>query len=255
MPKFATVAFDSGSELARLFFSKKIGKTGADMDKIRGVQDYADVTERLNILIRRMKNLRNKGVNVVFLAHEDLQKVFARGGMIAQRGQAPTEPIAVKGWPDFPGSRTPDEMCRAADNVFHVRYVNGKVTWVARREAIGGGGGTDYWEVKDRFNAPAIAGGMLPSSYEEVRKLAMANPNCDWNDPYIWILYGAFGIGKTRSLLTFPRPIRIFDLDLGSDSINKETKASNGEIDVIKSINVEDGGDYNEFLRLVEECF
>lgn len=251
MPKFATLAFDSGSELSRLFFSRKMGKSAGDMEKIRGMKDYPDVTERLNMIIRRMKDLRKKGTNIVFLAHEDLQKIYARGSAMGEK----SEPIAVKGWPDFPGTRTPDEMCRAADNVFHVRYVNGTSKWIARRESLGSGAGTDYWEVKDRFNAPAITGGILPPSYAEVKKLAQSNTQCNWDDPYIWILYGPFGIGKTRSLLTFPRPLRVFDLDQGADSIRKEAKESKGEIDIIDSINVEEGGDYNEFLRLVEECF
>lgn len=256
MPKFATVAFDSASELARLYFSKDMNKSAEDTEKIRDVGNYRGATERLNILVRRMKNLRNLGVNVVFLAHEQLEKVYARGGMIAPKGQAPSEPIAVKGWPDLPGSRTPDEFSRAADNVLRVRYLNGKAVWVAKRESIGGGaGGTDYWEVKDRFNGPAISAGYLPANFAELKKAALSNPQCYWHDHSIWLLYGPFGIGKTRSLLSFPRPIRIFDLDLGCRSIEREAKEDPTGIEIIDTINVEDGSHYNEFLRLVEECF
>src|SRR6266571_1285749 len=125
MPKYATVAIDSSGELARLYFSKDMGKH--------------------------------------FTAHEDIEKIYAKGGMVASKGQAPPDPVAVKGWPDIPGKRAPDEFCRACDNVLRVRRVNNKPACIAQRESIGTG--ADYWEVKDRFNGPAIQSGLLPASY------------------------------------------------------------------------------------------
>lgn len=253
--KYATIAFDSASELARLHFSEAMGKHGKDTNKIRAMNDYPRTTEKLNMFIRRMKDFRKAGAEIVFTAHEDLQKVYAKGGAMAPKGQPPPEPIAVKGWPDMPGNRTPDEMCRAADNVLRVRYVNGKAVWIANREPIGGGG--NNWEVKDRFNAPAITAGILPPSYSEVARLAKANPLCNWSPPYIWIEYGSFGIGKTRSLLTFPRPIIIFDLDGGTKSIEKEVKEARakGEIfDIVDDLNPEEGDDLERFTLKVEAC-
>src|SRR5437879_1777888 len=112
MPKFATVAIDSAGELARLYFSKDMGKTSNDTEKIRAMQNYPGSTERMNMLIRSLKQKRDKGVEIVFTAHEDIEKVYARGGAMAAKGQPPPEPIAVKGWPDLPGKRAPDEFCR-----------------------------------------------------------------------------------------------------------------------------------------------
>ena len=256
-PKYATVAIDSASELARLYFTKAMGKHSASTEAIREVSNYPPATERLNMLIRRLKNLRDAGTEIVFTAHEDIQKVYARGGMIAKRGEAPQEPIAVKGWPDMPGNRTPDEMCRAADNVLRVRSINGKPQWIAKRELLGGGG--DYWEVKDRFNGKELNGGYLPASYSELAKLALGAKPMLWNPAYIWIIYGSFGIGKTRSLLTFPRPLKLFDLDRGAKSILYDvrliTEKEGPEAFVIESYDVEDVDSYDPFVASIAKCF
>jgi hypothetical protein len=252
--KYKTVVFDSVGELARLYFSKDIGKEADDTEKIRSMQNYVGTSERLNMLVRRTKDLRSQGVNVVFLAHEDIQKVYGRGGAMAAKGQAPQEPIAVRGQLDLPGNRTPDEFSRAADNIFHVRFNMGKPVWVGRREPLSSG--NDFWEVKDRFNAPAVQAGTMPASYVELEKLALANPACNWNPPYIWVLYGPPGIGKTRGLLTFPTPMYIFDLDRGIASISKEIKAApEGAYTVNSSINPEHGPDYDVFMKTFATLF
>jgi hypothetical protein len=249
-PKYKTVAFDSCSELARLYFSKSMGKSSADFEKIRAMQDYPAATERLNMLIRRLKNLRDGGTEIVFTAHEDIQKVYARGGAMAGRGQQPSEPVAVKGWPDMPGNRTPDEMCRAADNVLHIRHVNKTPVAVAAREVLGAGG--DYWETKDRFNARALGNppGVLPFSYTKIEELAKAAGT--WDPPYIWIFYGPFGIGKTRALLSFPRPLYLFDLDRGTKSIPEAKNLPDFTID---SYDVEDSREYDRFVANVAKLF
>lgn len=256
MSKYATVFVDSSSELARLFFSKSMGKGSQDMENIRGLKNYPEATERLNMLIRRMKNLRDRGTEVFFTAHEDIQKIYARGGMMGSASGAPQEPIGVKGWPDMPGNRTPDEMCRAADNVLRIRYINGKPMIVAKREALGGGG--DYWEVKDRFNAPTISGGYLPFNYTQLAELANKQTPKLWAAPYIWILYGAFGIGKTRFSLTCPRPLLFLDLDRGTKSIDSEVQEINrkeaGSFR-IESFDVENATEYPRFLSVVNEAF
>jgi hypothetical protein len=236
-PKYGTIAIDSAGELARLFFSKDMNKSGSDTEKIRQMNNYPGSTERMNMLVRSLKQKRDQGVEIVFTAHEDIEKVYAKGS-----GMDKEMPVAVKGWPDLPGKRAPDEFCRAADNVLHVRRVNNVPTWIARREPIGTG--AEYWEVKDRFNGPAINGGILNADYKWVKEHAL--PGC-WQAPYIWMLYGAFGIGKTRSLLTFPQPILVFNLDLGTKSLTKE-EITSAKMEIDSSINVEDGNDYTKFI-------
>jgi hypothetical protein len=248
--KYKTVAFDSCSEMARLYFSKAMGKSTLDTEKIRAMNDYPAATERMNMLIRRLKNLRDQGTEIVFTAHEDIQKVYARGGAMASKGQQPAEPVAVKGWPDMPGNRTPDEMCRAADNVFHIRMVNKIPMAIANREVLGAGG--DYWETKDRFNARSIGAppGILPFDYTRIK--ALVEPTGLWNPAYIWIFYGPFGVGKTRALLTFPRPLYLFDLDRGTKSIPE----INGDKDfVIDSYDVEDARECERFIGTVAKLY
>jgi len=248
LPKYKTIAVDSASEWARLTFSKDMGKTAGMLDKIRAVSNYPGTTERINMVVRRMKNFRDHGAEIVITAHEQLEKIYAKGGMIAPKGQTPQEPVAVKGWPDLPGKRCPDEVARACDNVFRVKNINRNPTWVAVPESVGGGG--DNWEVKDRFNARIIKNGYLPPSYEEVVKLAQATPGCEWNPPYIWLIYGSFGIGKTRSLLTFPRPIYVFDIDRGCGSLLKDGKYPEGF--TIDPYDPEDTHEYDRFISTLE---
>lgn len=256
--KYKTLAIDSAGELSRLFFSKDLGKSSSDFDKIRQVNNYPGATERLNMFVRRTKDLRDQGVEIVFTAHEDIQKVYARGGAITTKGQTPTEPVSISGQPDLPGNRTPNEFCRAADNVLRVRYQMGKPIIVGRREPLSST--ADYWEVKDRFNAPAISAGLLPMSYAEIAKLAVANPACNWDPAYIWMFYGPWGIGKTRLLLTFPRPLYLFNLDRGEKSITREVKEiqqkEGPEAFVIdSSINPEEGSDCEKFLGKFAKLF
>jgi hypothetical protein len=254
MPKYATVACDSVGELARLFFSFDLKKHSADMNSIRQMNNYPGATERVNMFVRRQKQHRNQGVEIVFTAHEDIEKIYARGSGMAGKGQAPPDPVAVKGWPDIPGKRAPDEFCRAVDNVLRVTRQNvggfSKPCWMARRDPIGVG--SDYWEVKDRFNGPALNGGILPADYTLLRELAIKQQPESWQAPYIWMLYGPFGIGKTRSLRSFPKPIKLFSLDHGHRSL---TKAELEGIDVEDSIDVEESDDYTRFIGLWEASF
>jgi hypothetical protein len=234
-----------------------MNKETKDDDNIRAINNYPEATERMNMLIRRLKNLRDAGTEVFFTAHEDIQQVYAKGGSITPKGKTPQDPIAVKGWPDMPGKRTPDEMCRAADNVFRIRYVNGKPTIIARREPLSSS--TDFWEVKDRFNAPSINGGFLPLNYAELKALVERQVPNLWSAPYVWILYGAFGIGKTRFALTVPRPVLLLDLDRGTKSIEADVNAirakEGAEAFAIESFDVESASEYPRFVKLVNQCF
>jgi hypothetical protein len=136
-----------------------------------------------------------------------------------------------------------------------MRMMNGSPAWVGRREPIGGGG--DYWEVKTRFNSSLISDGLMPGDYQKL--LAAAKQfNVQLNLPYLWIIYGTFGIGKTRSLLSFPRPLKLFDLDRGSTVIKHEVEALRqaGEtFDIIDSIDCEESNHYEKFVSELEATF
>jgi hypothetical protein len=252
MPKYATIVIDSVHEWARLTFSKDMKKSAGDFESIRMVNNYPGATERINMVVRRFKDYQLKGIQVVMTAHEQIEKIYARGGMITARGQAPQEPIGVKGWPNLPGTTCPTEVMGACDNVFRVRRVNNKVSWICIPEALGGGG--DNWVAKDRFNAPSLnAAGILPASYEEVAKLAAAGVSCTWAPPYIWLLYGEPGVGKTRSLLTFPRPMHIFDIDRGA-SVLKDKQGNLPDGITMSQYNSEECNDYPKFINDLESA-
>lgn len=244
IPFKGTIAIDSLGEWARLTFAKDMKHSKWDVEDLRGVNNYGGMGERIAIICRRLKEIRTKhNVNIVITAHEGMDKIFAKGGMIAKKGDQPSEPIAVYGRPDIPGQSATQEILRSFDNILRVRIVSGKLTWVAAREALGGGG--NHWETKDRFNALALSNGYLPASFSEIERLALSNPLCNWNPPYIWLIYGPPGFEKTRRLLTFPGPIELFDLDHGSSVLTKEAKE--GKVN-IRSYDADDASEYNRFI-------
>jgi hypothetical protein len=254
LPKFSTIVIDSAHELARLTFSKDMGKHASQsMDpdaKIRQINNYPGATERINMMVRRFKDYQKNGITMLITAHEQLEKVYARGGIMAKGGQ--NEPLAVKGWPNLPGSTCPTEVMGACDNVFRMRRINGKPQWICIEEPIGSGG-PDVWVAKDRFNAPILAPntGILPPDYNELAKLADANSQCTWRPPYIWMIYGPPGVGKTRSILSFPKPIRLFDIDRGASVLSD--KAGNiPDFITVTQYNSEECDDYPQFLSDLE---
>jgi len=224
--KYNTLALDSGGEIARLLFSWELKKKSSEMEKIRQPNNYPGMTERLDIIVRALRNLRDLGMNVVITGHEDIQAIYAKGGMIAAKNEPAPEPIAVRGWLDIPGRTSPQELERVIDQLFHVRTVNGKVQWIARKESIGPGAGD--WDVKDRFDACSHDTGILPPSYKEIKQIFSKHPN--WQDSFIWAIYGPPGIGKTRQILTFPPPIKILDVDKGHASIRDYLKLNGGSV-------------------------
>lgn len=248
--KYKTVVFDSAGELARLLFSWEMKKKSSDMETIRQPQTYPGMTERLNMFVRRLKSFRDeKHVNIVITAHEDIQRIYAKGGMITPRGQVALDPIAVRGWLDIPGSTAPQEVERAVDNIFRVRYVNRQLYWIARPEPIGPGAGD--WEVKDRFGAREYKDGLLPASYSEIREIFKDSPN--WSDWCIWVIYGVVGLEKTRRVAaTFPEPMKIFDLDKGTQSIRDICLKR--KIDIVQ-FDVEEFSEYMRFTKEVGETY
>lgn len=253
MPRLKTVVLDSVGEVARLFFSKSMNKHADDFETIRAVNHYPGATERLNILFRRLQDLRQAGVNVVIIGHEQIDKIYAKGGGIAAKGQQPSEPIGVRGIPDLPGSTAPKELLRKCDIIVRMRLLNGVPTWVAREEALGIGGDSP-WVTGARFNGLAIKGGYWPASYAELESLARTTPNVDFRPPYIWMIYGRVKVGKTRTIPTFPKPLRLYDLDRGSSVLGDPEKLKAEGIEIV-TFNPEETNDYSPFISSIASCF
>jgi hypothetical protein len=256
VPKFATVVIDSGGELSRLYFSKARGKHASDMENLRQLNDYTPTTERLNILFRRLQDLRDTGTEIVIICHEQVDKIFAKGGEIGAKNAPPPEPMAVRGMPDLPGKVAPEELMRKSDNLLRMRVVNSKLMWVTKQEPLGGSASDSPWIAGCRFDSLKLApAGYLPASYIEIKNLASKCPEANFVPPYIWMIYGAPKIGKTRLVCnTFPKPLRLYDLDrgrkvLGSDEVIKAA----GIIPV--QFNSEECDDYTRFLADLATCF
>jgi hypothetical protein len=256
MPKFATVVFDSVGELARLYFSKARGKHANEMDNLRQLNDYTPTTERLNILFRRLQDLRDLGVEIVFIGHEQVDKIFAKGGEIAGKNQAPPEPIAVRGMPDLPGKVAPEELMRKCDNLLRQRMLGGKPTWVTKQEPLGGNAMDSPWVAGCRFNVLAMApAGYLPSSYIEILELSKKFPLANFVPSYIWMIYGAPKIGKTRLVCeTFPKPLLLYDFDRGRKVLGSDAAMQERGI-TPRQFNSEESTDYDRFLADLGGCF
>jgi len=84
-----------------------------------------------------------------------------------------------------------------------------------------------------------------------VKEQALAKKLPNWNPPYIWIIYGMVGMRKTRSIITFPPPLRIFDFDIGTEVIKGDLKSLNIE-HTIHQYNSEECDDYAPFLKQFE---
>jgi hypothetical protein len=251
---YKTVAIDSASELSRLFFSQVMARSlkfSESMEQIRNMKQYPGATERLNILARRLKNMRAMGINVVIVAHEAIDAIYAGKASVMSENN---EPAAIMGRVDVPGRRGPEEVMRVADNIFRVRIQNQKFVWMCKPEPIPGAAGA-VWQVKDRFNAAKIApAGGLPNSYTELEKKALALNLPGWNPPYIWIIYGAVGFQKTLSLLTFPRPLLVFDLDNGAEVMKGHELWDPETVDIL-SYDSENPAHYTRFKTDIETIF
>jgi hypothetical protein len=252
VPRFKTLAIDSGSELARLAFAWDMKKHAGDYETIRAVNNYPGSSERMNMIARRCKDIVDSGVEVVIICHEGIDKVYAKGGGLVRKKGEEDVPAAIKGRIDIPGQAAPEEIMRAAGNVFRVRMVNGKPAWIANPEAIPGSDGA-MWQVKDKFFAQKISGGLLPASYKDIAQKAI-ELKLNWKPPYFWIIYGAVGFHKTRSLLTFPRPIKILDVDRGTEVIENELDLSDSPTsDMLIRFNAEECDDYPRFMLAFEQ--
>lgn len=260
--KYATVVMDTIGEQARLYFSKAIGKSPKDMEKLRNVSHYQPTTERLNIFTRRLKDLKTRGSHCVFIGHEQIDKIYAEGGQIGQKGQQPQEPIGVRGIPDLPGSTFPEELLRKCDCILRMRMVSGKPTWVAREEPLGASL-EKPWVAGCRFDAMALkfpndkgyGNGYLPPSYQLIEQACLEQKLFNWQPPYIWMIYGRSKIGKTTTVLnTFPKPMIVYDFDDGTSVLGNQQRLTDMGI-TVKSFNVEASADYDRFLQDFEQCF
>ncbi len=264
MPKYKTVVIDTLGEMVRLYFSKAIGKHAAidpktEEKSMRNVSHFQPATERCNIWLRRAEDLKKQGTQLVILCHEQVDKIYAKGGEITPKGQQPQEPVSIQGIPDLPGSTFPHEVLRKCDAILRVRKVNGKLTWISFEEPLGPTVSDAPWVAGCRFYAEKLNNGFLPPSYIEIEKLALAATAAktidNWNPPYIWLIYGRPRTQKTLSAaLTFPKPMIYFDFDHGLHVLGSEEKIKNLGIEHVE-YQVEDVNSYDPWVSRFATCF
>lgn len=246
MPKYKTLVIDSMSELARLAFARDMAKDSTDMETFYDIRNWTGATERIAIVIRRLKDFRDfggeyKGLHIYLTANEQIDREYPKGSSIGRKGEPAPEPFAIKGMLDLPGKVMPETIGRGCNCVLRIRRVNGKPTLIARPESISG---SAEWIVKDHLGLCNIQNGFLPADWRQVQQLIK-----DTNS-YIVLVYGAIGMGKTRMIATFPKPIKVLDIDRGTRSLWQNGQPP-PDIDIIP-FNSEKGDDYLRFLGELE---
>jgi hypothetical protein len=128
--------------------------------------------------------------------------------------------------------------------------------WVTKPEPLGGSAVAAFWNAGCRFNVLAMnAAGVMPPSYEEWVKLGKDHPEAKFRPPYIWLIYGVPKIGKTRLIGgTFPKPMRLYDLDRGAHVLGNKEEIKEQGIDLV-TYNSENAGDYVDFISDFSACF
>lgn len=158
---YNTFAIDSLQEFAQdtQTFSKGDGRSFEPMT----VNLWGPAQERASILLRKIRNYRDKGVFVYLTGSEMIDKDYVTDPRETKTGMRPEEPYSVKGTVALPG-KLAGALTHLVDIMLHARPLQGEAKWISQAEPLPGG--SAHWEAKDRT-------GRLGEKYNEpnVRKL------------------------------------------------------------------------------------
>jgi hypothetical protein len=111
------------------------------------------------------------------------------------------------------------------------------------------------WIAGCRWNGESLNGGYLPASYTDLLQLVKDHPEAGFRPPYIWMIYAPPKMGKTRLIAsTFPKPMKLYDLDRGSSVLGTPEEIKAQGID-LRKFNSEEGSDYDLFTADIASCF
>lgn len=145
---YNSFALDSLQEFSQQTQSKAKGKGNEEMLMNEITKGWMDTQERAMIQLRRLRNLRDKGIFIYFTASEDIAKDYVKSPMETKKGQAVQEPYSVRGTVNLPG-KLAEGLAHLPDILCHARLLNGKAMWVTECDPLPGG--VAHWDAKDRF--------------------------------------------------------------------------------------------------------
>jgi hypothetical protein len=127
-------------------FAKRLGGVHA-LDPME-LKLWGGAQERAAIALRRMRNLRDRGIFIYLIGSENIDKDYVTDPRSLPRGASPEQPFSVSATVNLPGKLV-GTVEHVVDAIFRARALNGDPVWVTFPEPLPGG--SVSWAAKDRF--------------------------------------------------------------------------------------------------------
>jgi len=154
-PTYNSISVDPLVEFSQLTQSQSKMKSGVGVHEPMHVKLWQGAQERAAIMLRRLRELRDKGVFIYSTSSEFIDKDYGEDPREAAGGKVKEEPYSIKGTFNVPGQLV-TKVNHMLDLQFHARSLNSSVVWVTAEEPARSG--SFNWEAKDRT-------GRIPSKY------------------------------------------------------------------------------------------
>jgi len=141
---YNSIAVDPLVEFSQLCQSQSKVKSGVGVHEPMHVKLWGGAQERAAILLRQLREYRDKGIFIYFTSSEFVDKDY---GTDPRESNKKEEPYAIKGTLNVPGQLV-TKISHMCDLQFHVRMMSGKPVWVTQEEPAQSG--SFNWEAKDR---------------------------------------------------------------------------------------------------------
>lgn len=145
--RYSTVAVDPLIEFSQITQTKSKTISKVSPYEPMHVRLWQGAQERAAILLRALREYRDKGVFIYLTSSEFVDKDYGDKDPREQTAAQKEEPYAIKGAVNVPGQLV-GKVNHMIDILIHVRMMNGNPTWVLKEEAARSG--TFNWEAKDR---------------------------------------------------------------------------------------------------------
>lgn len=141
---YNSIAVDPLVEFSQVMQSQSKVKSGVGVHEPMHVRLWQGAQERAAILLRQLREYRDKGLFIYMTSSEFVDKDY---GTDPRESGAKEEPYAIKGTLNVPGQLV-TKLNHMIDIQCHARMLNGVAVWVTQEEPARSG--SFNWEAKDR---------------------------------------------------------------------------------------------------------
>lgn len=147
---YSSLCCDSLQEFSWTTQTRAKGAGGNDKMMNEVAFSWSGAQERAMMQLRRLRNLRDKGIFIYLVGSEDISKDYVRSPFEkkADRNAPAPEAYSIRGTVNMPG-KLAEGLAHIPDLLFRVRLMNGEPIWVTQPEALPGG--EAHWDAKDRY--------------------------------------------------------------------------------------------------------